>query len=137
MVVQDLLRQRLIAGEHQAAGIAAGVGHSHELEKAHDVLVEHRLAVKLLEQVKDDMRLEVLDGAAERRQVVIEPERLDLVALLTQAGDHVIFGLVFDDLLLWLAGDVVGGHQVSVHQHEHPLLEHGLGPHMTCHSRPR
>jgi len=124
VVVQDLLRQRLVAGEHQAAGVAAGIGDAHEFEKAHHVLVEHRLPVEFLQQIEDDVGLEVLDGPAQRRQVVVEPERLDLVPLLAQAGHHVVLGLVLDDLRVGLAGDVVGRHQIGVHQHEHPLLAH-------------
>ncbi len=88
------------------------------------MLVEHRLPAKFLQQIEDDVGLEVLDGPAERRQVVVEPERLDLVPQLAQASHHVVLGLVFDDLRVGLAGDVVGRHEICVHQHEHPLLAH-------------
>ena len=82
VVVQDHLRERLVAGDHQAAGIAAGVGQLDELEIAHDILVEHRLPTKILQQIEGDVGLEVVDGPAERRQVVVEPERLHLVPQL-------------------------------------------------------
>ena len=49
VIMQDLLREGLVAGEHQSARIAAGVRHLDELEIAHDVLVEHRLAAELVE----------------------------------------------------------------------------------------
>jgi len=123
-MVQDHLRERLVAGDHQAAGIAAGVGHLDEFEIAHDILVEHRLPAEFLQQIEDDVRLEVLDGPAQRRQVVVEPERLHLVPQVAQPGHHVVLGLVFENLRVGLAGDVVGGHQIAVHQHEHLLLAH-------------
>ena len=70
------------------------------------------------------MRLEILDGLAQGGEVVIQPELVHLVAQVAQPVDHVVLGLVLEDLLIGLAGDVVGRHQVDVHQHEHPLLAH-------------
>ena len=40
VVGEHLLRQRLVARQHQAARVAAGVGHAQQLEVADDVLVE-------------------------------------------------------------------------------------------------
>ena len=80
--------------------------------------------MEFLQQIKSDVRLEVLDGLAERRQVVIETERFNAVSLLAQPDHHVVLGLIFDNLLVGLAGDVVGRHQIFVQQHEHSLLAH-------------
>ena len=40
VIGQQLLRQRLVARQHQAARIAAGVRHPQQFEVAHHVLVE-------------------------------------------------------------------------------------------------
>ena len=55
VIVHQLLRQVLAARQHQAARIAAGIGHAQQFEIARDVLVVDRLAVELLEQVEDDV----------------------------------------------------------------------------------
>ena len=57
VIGDQLLRQVLAARQHQAARIAAGVGNAQQLEIARDVLVVGGLAVELLQQVEDDVRL--------------------------------------------------------------------------------
>ena len=57
VVGQQLLRQRLVARQHQPARIAAGVGQPQQLEMADDVLIEDRDVVEALEQVEGDVRL--------------------------------------------------------------------------------
>src|SRR5262249_25627320 len=79
VVVHELLRQRLAAGQHEAARVAAGVGNPHQLEIAGDVLVVRGLAVKLLEKIEDSMRLPVLDLVADRLQFVLHAEGLNVV----------------------------------------------------------
>jgi len=72
MVDEELLRQRLLARDDHAARVAAGVRDAQELEQAHDVVVEQDVAVKLLEQVEHDVRLELLDGVADGQQLILD-----------------------------------------------------------------
>ena len=80
VVLQQLLGQGLVARQQQAARIAAGVGLAHQLEEGHHVLVVGDDAVELLEQVEDDVRLPVGDGAAQLGEAVEHPEAAHLVA---------------------------------------------------------
>ena len=61
VIGQQLLRQRLVARQQQAARIAAGVRQLQQLEVADDVLVEDRDVVEAFEQVERDVRLPVGD----------------------------------------------------------------------------
>ena len=105
VIGQQLLRQVLAARQHQAARIAAGIGHAHQFEIARDILVIGRLAVKLLQQVEHDVRLPALDLVADRPQLVLHAEQLHLVARLAQRADDVVPGLPDVDLLLAVALD--------------------------------
>ena len=62
VIREQLLRERLVAREDEAARIAAGVGQAQQLEIADDVLIEGRDAGKRLHQVEDDVRLEEPGG---------------------------------------------------------------------------
>jgi hypothetical protein len=127
MVVQDLFRQRLVAGDHQSARIAARVRDLNQLEIADHVLVKHRFAPEFLQQVEDNVRLELFQRLAQRRHVVVEPERPHLVIHLAQGRDHVILGLVLQDFGIGPAGDVIGRHEIGMHQHENAPLAHAYG----------
>ena len=81
---QQLLAQRLVARQQQAARVAAGVGLAHELEERHHVLVVGDDAVEFLQQVEDDVRLPVGDGAAQLGEAVEHAEAAHLVAALAQ-----------------------------------------------------
>ena len=70
MVGEQLLRERLVAREQQAAGIAPGVRELQEFEVAHDVLIEDRDVVEPFEQIEGDVRLPVGGCAAEIAEVV-------------------------------------------------------------------
>ena len=70
VIGQQLLAERLVAREQQAAWVAARVGLAHQLEKGDDVLVVRDDAVELLEQIEDDVRLPVGDRAAQIREAV-------------------------------------------------------------------
>jgi hypothetical protein len=59
MVGEQLLRQRLVARENQAARIASRVGEVKQLEITDDVLIEGGDAGKRLHEIEDDVRLEV------------------------------------------------------------------------------
>ena len=103
VVGQQLLRQVLAARQHQAARIAAGIGNAQQLEIAGDVLVVGGLAVKLLEQIEDDVRLPALDLVADRLELVLHAERPHLVAGGAQRAHDVVFGLPGVDFLLAVA----------------------------------
>ncbi len=62
VVGEQLLRQRLVARQDQAARVAAGVGQAQQLQVADDVLIEGGDAGERLQQVEDDVRLERRDG---------------------------------------------------------------------------
>ena len=57
MVGEDLLGQRLVVRECQAARIASRVRLLQQLQVADDVLIEQRVAVELFEQVECNLRL--------------------------------------------------------------------------------
>ncbi len=80
VIMHQRLRQILAARQHQAARIAAGIGNAQQFEIARDVLVVGGLAVELLEQIEDDVRLPALDRVADRLQLVLHAERPHLVA---------------------------------------------------------
>jgi hypothetical protein len=80
MVGKDLLRQRLVAGDHESAGIAARIRLSHQLEERDDVLVVAHDALEFLQQVERHVGLPVHDRAAQVSQVVAEAERPHVVA---------------------------------------------------------
>ena len=124
VVMHELLGRVLAARQHQAARIAAGVGHAQQLEIAHHAVVVDRLAVELLQQVEHHMRLEALDRVADRRQLVLDAERHHLVAAAAQRADHVVFGLPGVDLLLAVALERIRRHQIRMRQHQDAELLH-------------
>ena len=63
MIGEYLLGKRLVAGKRQPAGIAARIGLFAQFQVADDMLVEMADAVKLLDQVEDDIRLVGIHGA--------------------------------------------------------------------------
>ena len=118
VVVHQRLRQVLAARQHQAARVAAGIGDSHQLEIAHDVLVVDDLAVELLQQREHDVRLPALDLVADRLELVMHAERAHLVPGGTQRAHDVVFGFPFVDFLLAVALGRIRGHQVRMHEHQ-------------------
>ena len=68
VVREDLLRERLVARQHEATRIAPGVRHEQQLEVAHDVLVELAQPEERLDQVEDDVRLPLLQRFPDRRR---------------------------------------------------------------------
>ncbi len=116
--MQELLRKVFAARQHQAARIAAGVGHAAQLQKARDVLVEERLAVEFLQQVEDDVGVPGLDGVADRREFILDAKRANLVAIGTQRRDDVVFGLPGVDFLFAVPLERVRRNHVGVQQHQ-------------------
>ena len=123
VVGEDLLRQRLVAREHHAARIAAGVGLPHQLEERDDVLVVGDDALELLEQVEDDVGLPVGDRAAQLGEVVAHAEHPDLVAHRAERRRDVVLRAPLVDLLLGVAVGVSAAPGL-VHQHQHAQLLH-------------
>ena len=118
MMAHELLREILFAGEHHPAWIAARVGHAHEFEIAHHVLVVRDLALKLHEQIEHDMRLPVLDRFADRAQLIRHAERVHFVPVGPQRADHVVLGLPTVDLRFAVALERIRGHQILVEDHQ-------------------
>ena len=123
MVGEQLLRERLVAGEYQAARVAACVGQPKQLQIADDVLIERGYAGKRLHQVEHDVRLEQSGGRADAAELVVESEHPDAVAHFPQRLDDVVLHLPFglEDVD---AGRVLGRHEVIVHERENPKLLH-------------
>ena len=93
VVAEELLGQRLVTREEQAARVASRVGHLQQLEVGHDVVVEGDDVVETLEQVEGDVGLEVEEGVADPAQLVSHPQDLHLVAQRFQGAHDVVFGL--------------------------------------------
>ena len=74
VIQHNLLGLRLVAGQYQPAGVVAGVGDPEQLQVADDVVIEKRLAVKLLQQVEHDVRVPRLNGFADGEYVVLHAE---------------------------------------------------------------
>ena len=117
MVSEELLRQRLVARQNQAARIAAGVRQVQQLEVADDVLVEGGDARERLQQVEHDVRIERLHRGADAAQVVVHAAHAHLVPDLAQRLDdvelHLPLGLAHVDSL-----GVAGRHEVVVHERQ-------------------
>jgi len=77
---ENFFGEGLVAGEHQAAVIAAGVGLSHEFEIGDDGLIVGGYAVKFLEEDEGNVGFPVDDGFPEGAEIVVESDELNLVA---------------------------------------------------------
>ena len=87
VVGEELLRERLVAREQQAARVAAGVRHAQQLEVADDVLVEQADVVERLEQVEDDRAASTRRSPARIGvELVLDAEHLHLVAVARAAS---------------------------------------------------
>jgi hypothetical protein len=98
--VHERLRQVLAARQHQAARVAARIGHAHQFEVARDVLVVDRLAVELLEQREHHVGLPALDLVTDGPKLVVDAQWLDIVAGLPQRVYDVVFGFPVAGFLL-------------------------------------
>ena len=124
MVDQKLLGQILATREHESARIAAGVRHPQQLEIARDVLIVDGFAVKLLEQVKNHVRLPTLDFVADRLELVLHAERPHFVTRLTQRARDVVFGLPLVDFLFGMPLERIRRHQFRMHEHQNAKALH-------------
>ncbi len=138
VIMHQRLRQILAARQHQAARIAAGIGHAHQFEIADDILVVDRFAVKLLEQREHHVRLPGLDLVADRLELVVHAERAHLVAGGAQRRHHVVFGFPDVDFLLGVALARFRRDQVRMNEHQDAKLFHSAihlrrdGPNSAC-----
>ncbi len=124
VIGEELLGEILAARQDQPAWIAPGIGDAQKLEVARDVLVVDGLAVELFEQIEHHMRLPALDLAADRPELVLHTQRLDLVAQRPQRADHVVLGLPLVDFLLAEALGRIRRHQVWMQQHQNAQALH-------------
>ena len=115
---EQLLAERLVARQQQAARVAAGVGLAHELEERHHVLVVGDDAVELLEQVEDDVGLPVGDRAAQLGEAVEHADAAHVVAEPAQRRGDVVLGAPLFDFLLAVSFQALRRHQARVHHDE-------------------
>ena len=118
VVREDLLRQRLVAGQKKPARVASGVGGPLELQVTDDVRVEDRFAIELLEEIEHDVRLELLDRGPKRGQLVAQADHYHVVSEPAQPLAHVELGLERGDLCRGKRADVFGGDETLVHEND-------------------
>jgi hypothetical protein len=69
-----------------------------QLKETCDVLPVHRLAMKLDQQIENDIRLPELDRVADRLQIILDAQHTHFVTEFAERGDDVVLGLVEIDL---------------------------------------
>ena len=118
VIGEDLLRQRLVARNHHAARIAAGVRQLHQLEERDHVLVVSDDALEFLEQVESHLGLPVGDHRAQLGEIVAQAQGLDLVPGLLQRRGDVVFGPELVDFLVTVSLEAGRRHETLMHQHQ-------------------
>src|SRR6185295_14438446 len=84
MISEDLLGQRLVARQGQAARIAPGILLLAQLQVTDHVLVEEWQVVELLDQVEDNVRRAACDSSADDGKIAADTRAGDLMAKLLQ-----------------------------------------------------
>ena len=128
MVSEQLLAQRLIARQQQAARIATGIGLLHEFEEGHDMLVVGDDPIEFLEQVEDDIGSPFSDGGAQLREAVEHAEAAHLMTHRTQGRDDIELGAPVVDLLVGEARRALGGYQRRMDEDQDPERLHSVNP---------
>jgi hypothetical protein len=123
VIGEQLLRQRLVASEDQAARIAACVGQVQQLQITDDVLIEGRNTREGLHQVENDVGLEESGDRSNAPRVVTDPQHPHFMTHLAQRLDDVVLHLPLG-LENVDAGGVLGWHEVVVNEGEHAQLLH-------------
>ena len=123
VIVQDGLREGLVARQHQAPRVAAGVRHAQQFQIRHHVVIEGAELVERLHHVEDDVGLELVDGAPHHPEIVANPDRMNIVPELMERRDHVVLGLPRHGHQV-VAAHVLRRDQVVVHEHQHAALLH-------------
>ena len=132
---QQLLRERLVAREHEPARVAAGVGNAEQLQVGDDVLVEDRHVLEVFEQVEDDVGSEVLDRGADDAEIGADALRLHVVAERAERLQHVVLGLPLDAREVGVAG-VVRRKEHLLHKGQHLQLRPPPSAHSATRCRP-
>ena len=118
MIGKDLLGQRLVARDHHAARIAAGVRQLHQFEERDHVLVVSDDALEFLEQVESHVGLPVGDHGAQLGEIVAQAQGPDLMPGLFQGGGDVVLGPELVDFLVAVSLETGRRHEALVHQHQ-------------------
>ena len=80
MVGQHLLGERFVFAQKKSVGSGAGVAHFHQLQQRRDVGLMRAVVMEGFGQVEDHVRRAGLELFDDRRDVVENSQRLDLVA---------------------------------------------------------
>ncbi len=118
MIGQDFLGQALVASQHQAARIAAGVGYPQEFKVGHDVLIIDRDPVEFLEEVEGDLRLPLFDRLPNHGQVIAQAQGLHLMSHVPERRDDVILRLPLDGREIHTFPGLLRRDQVFVHERQ-------------------
>jgi hypothetical protein len=123
VVREELLRDALVARQHQPARVAAGVRHAEQLEVARHVLVVDRHVVEVFQEIEHGVRLGLGDGVPDDAEIAADAQAPHLVPQLAQRGHDVELGLPLR-LSEIDALDVVRRHQDLVHHRQEAELLH-------------
>ena len=110
--------------EHEATGIASGIGGLHEFEVADHVLVVHGDAVEFFEQIERKVGTVIFDRGANHAQIALHAQYVDVVAHCAKPLHHVVFGAEGRDFLLVAPLQGIGWDQVFMHENEDAQLLH-------------
>ena len=118
MIREDHLRQRFVVRERHPARITARVRLLHQLEIADDVLIVKRITMKLLEQVERDVRFVLEQRIADHVELIVETDRIDLMAHLLQRRNNVEFSLDFQFFFVGETVQRIRRDEIFVHEND-------------------
>ena len=121
---EHLLTQGLVARQQQAARIAAGIGLAQHFQEGDDMLVVADDTVEFLQQVEDDVRLPVGDGAAQFGKTVEHAQRAHFMPGLAQCLDHVVFSAPLVHRLGVMSFEAVRRHQARMQHYQYAQAFH-------------
>ena len=87
---ENLFRKGLVVRQRQSTRITPRVGNFQQLKITHQMLIEKRLPIKLLQHVKNNIRLNALDRLAQRIEIAVKTHGVHLVPHLLERGLDVI-----------------------------------------------
>jgi hypothetical protein len=96
VIHENLLRQRLVAGEQESPRIAPGVRNEEHLEIGDPILIVHRDVVEVLEQVEEHVGMKALQRSIEDREVASQSHDRDHVPHESKRFDDVELHLPLD-----------------------------------------
>ena len=124
MESQQLLAERLVTRQQQAARVATRIGLAHQLEERDDVLIVGDDAVEFLQEIENDIRLPVGDCAAQLREAVQHSHATDVVPRFAQGRGDVVLSPPLFDFLFCMTFEIFRRHQTLVHDHERAHFFH-------------